>query len=223
MNVAELIQHLQAFEELHPELAAYFEDGSMPSIRHPLVYSVLHAPLFNVYVNKQLAIKKMLLTEAMKEKNWNTYVFLYERPWRATAFDKIKRRLDNETYWSLLAEVWIDSENIPQMRSVWNRLLASRRPGSEAMMLPDEQEALSVLPETIVVYQGHTDKRDDGWSWTVRRSVAEWFADRFANLENARPVVTQAVIARSDVLAFFTRRSEHEILINPKLITKEES
>jgi len=74
------------------------------------------------------------------------------------------------------------------------------------------------LPAWIPVFQGHTNESHDGWSWTTNKSTAEWFAQRFADFEDATPVVTSGTVRRCDVLAFFTRRGENEILVKRGLV-----
>lgn len=206
--------------DLDPELADHLREGVVggSAIKHPLVQSMFHHPRMNAMANAQLAEKRKRLAEAETGGDWHTYVFLHERPWRAEALAEIADRLDGPTYWALLSVVWIDSENIVEMRWLWDELLADDRDGREDIMHDDELVELAELPDVIKVFQGHTTERNDGWSWTTQRHTAEWFARRFADLEQDSPRVSVGVVRKSAVLAYFTRRSEAEVLVDPEAV-----
>ena len=217
----DLVHLLNNPVDLDDELADYETTvQGIRAIKHPLVFSVMHHPAFNFYLNQQLAAKRRLLAEAEAKGDWHSYVFLHERPYRADALAEIADRIDDPTYyWDLLSCVWIDSENIREMHDLWDVLLADPRPHRDEMMHDDELEALRELPDEFVVYQGHTNTRRDGWSWTTNVDTAEWFARRFANLEHDKPCVTTGTVRRSDVTAYFLRRGEYEVLVDPAHVT----
>lgn len=214
-EINEIATGFGPMEELDPELEAfhYESDNGWDVIKHPLVFSIVHAPFMNHRCNQQLAYKKRATAKALEEGQWHSYVFLHERPFRVDAFKRIAKRMDDEAYWDLLSECWIDSENIRENPAVWTRLLRSKRPGREHLMSEADRALLAQFPDTIEVFQGHTDERDDGWSWTIDQSKAEWFARRFADFEHADPVVSYGTCSKSDVIAFLTNRGESEILI----------
>jgi hypothetical protein len=120
--------------------------------------------------------------------------------------------MSDTQYWHNLASIWIDSENIRQNPRVWEQLLRSKRPGRLAIMDDEEREALEAMPGLILVYQGHTAKAHDGWSWTTKRSKAEWFARRFSDFERSAPRLTQGVVSKRHVIAYFAGRGESEIV-----------
>lgn len=206
-------------EELIQELRdAVSDDGTgLSFIRHKFIHG-LYIPVLDSFLNEQLRRKQAAAILARANKDWDTFVFLHERPYRAEAFEEIADDMSDDEYWSLLADVWIDSENIPEMRHIWDELLASPRSGRLSMMMDDERLEYDALPDTITVYQGHTEDRDDGWSWTTDPSIAQWFADRFANMEKSPGYVTTATVSKKDVHAFLTRRGESEILTDPETI-----
>jgi hypothetical protein len=205
-------------EDLDPELEAYLEEpddeDGWTNLRHPLVYSIMYTPMLNKRLNLQLRQKQELLARSENEGDWHTFVYLHERPYRVQGFIAIADQLSDEEYWGLLASIWIDSENIRQNPEIWLNLLKADRGDSRMMMSPEDLDALNLMPDVIPVYQGHTDVRDDGWSWTTDRAIAEWFASRFANLESAEPVVSCGSVNRADVTAFLSNRGESEILVN---------
>lgn len=214
-EVAALFDHFGA-EELHPDLEAYYEDTNPPCIRHPLVYSMFHAPMLNKSCNERLRQKCEALAEAHEAGNWLGYVFLHERPYRLAALLAIADDMDDEAWWTMVACVWTDSENIRQCQDDWDSVLRSDRPGRERMMDDEDREALADMADEIGVYQGCTTDRDDGWSWTIDQDRAEWFARRFALLEGSTPFMRHGRVNKSDVLAYLTNRNEDEIIVAPE-------
>ena len=62
-------------------------------------------------------------------------------------------------------------------------------------------------------------KASAGFSWTLDRDVACWFAMRFAD-RNGLPLVLSAKVSRSDIVLHTNERSEHEVvLLVPPLCT----
>lgn len=207
-------------EELDPELQGYLEtlDTFGNSIRHPLVYSIMHFPQMNAWVNQQLRAKREALQRAERDCDWHSYIWLHERPYRIEAFQEIEDNLTDEQYWYLLGKAWIDSENIRQNPDVWFDLLQADRDSRPAIMVEGERSDLRDMPAVIPVYQGHTVSRDDGMSWTIDLATAEWFAHRFAWLESDRPALSIGTVKRADVLAYFTGRNESEIVVDRDLV-----
>lgn len=225
LSVDEMNALLQKQEELDPELADYLEEVGQfgPCIRHPLVYSMVHFPQQNAWVNNQLRGKKRLVAQAEAEGEWHSYIYLHERPYRVDAFVSMMNRMSDTQYWHNLASIWMDSENIRQNPQVWQRLLRSKRPGRMAIMDDEEREALEAMPGLIPVYQGHTAKRHDGWSWTTDRAKAEWFAQRFSDFEDSPPVLTEGVVLKRLVIAYFTGRGESEIVADRRNVKERKS
>lgn len=215
-------------EPLDPELAAWIDDtgalGQM--IKHPLVYDITGVQ-FPGPANARLKYKKEALAKAHAEKNWNTVIFLHERPFRASALYRLAvdrgAEISNEDYWELVGSVWTDSENIWQNEDEWEYLFASQRPGREHMMDEEERAAFAALPDTLTVYRGcHRELNEDGLSWTLDRERAAWFAKRFANVTESDPIVHVGDVRKADVMAHFLGRNESEIvLINPDVIRRD--
>lgn len=204
-------------EPLLDDLVPHLHEGPLGQmLHHPLVIAAMYVPQFNHLYNAEYRRKLAALGEAERNGNWETYVWLHERPYRVDAFCEVMDRMDNVTYWSLLREIWTDSENIRENAEVWETLLQNDRAGRHYFV--GDEDAFDGLPESFVIYQGHTLDRDDGWSWTTVESTAVWFARRFGMLEDATPIVSVGTVKKADVLAYITSRSEHEIIVNPELV-----
>ena len=112
-----------ALTELHPDLVPYIE--TLPhiglTIDHPLVRLIpLNLPMPSQFpdttamINATYLSKSDSLEEALAERDWETYIFLHERPYRAEALNELvySQDLKPKEYWSLIGVVWIDSSNI---------------------------------------------------------------------------------------------------------------
>lgn len=214
-DVDELRRLMNNDEPLHPDLEEYVYETEMfgPVLKHPLVFDVPMS--FTSLVNKRYEHKLKAVDDADREGNWSQYIWLHERPYRLEAFFDIEERLTDAEYWDLLGDVWIDSENIYENYADWSEALGSERANSHLMMSKEERAALEELPDRIRIWRGGIEDLNElGLSWTTDKSRAVWFADRFANVGvRGEAVVTEAYVHKSNVVAYFTRRGENEIVI----------
>jgi hypothetical protein len=219
----------RATEPLDPELQPYFEENCLPTngglrlpaLRHPLVYSVPHLPGMHWLANDQLRQKRVQCEQAIAKADWDAFVLLHERPYRPDALLQAVDELAAEPlapvdFWHLVAWVWRDSENIHQNLSKWRGLWT--RPGyrtsrSRFAMTPQEQAALTAMPEELRVYRGQSARHLPGMSWTADRDLARWFAVR---LRPEEPTVLSGRVRRDNVLAYLTGRNENELVLLPE-------
>jgi hypothetical protein len=208
-------------EDLHDDLAVcvYDSDFLGQVLKHPLVFAVPYHPQQNAYLNQCYDAKQRAIAEAIADSDWSSFLWMHERPYRVEAFFEIQHELDDHAYWDRLGTLWTDSENIYENLDVWVDLLDSDRPGRDHMMDDEERAALAAMPDTITVWRGHSDINADGWSWTTDRDRAVWFANRFTVMENRNPYVTEATVAKTDVIAYMLARKESEIVVNPDNVT----
>lgn len=205
----ELIELLTREEPLHPDLEDHLVmTGFGRMVHHPLV--IEHSPR-PALVNYRYEAKRKALREAMAEGDWHQAVWLHERPYRLDAFMQIEDDLDDDYYWSLLADIWIDSENIWQNLDQWRQLFESTRSGSP--MTDEEEAALAAMPDPVPVYRGGVeDANEYGLSWTTDRERAEWFAVRMTS-DDEVGVVLDGLVAKKDVAAYFMGRGESEVVV----------
>jgi hypothetical protein len=205
--------------ELDPVLQAALQLTPLGlAIKHPFVNAVPYAPPFAALYNEQLLQKRNILATAIASGEWHTAVFVHERPWRIDALVAIADRMSDAEYWELVRETWMDAENIPECRAVWDRVLRAPRADREHLTDSTDREELAILPDVVTLFQGRTNARDDGWSWTLDRAVGEWFANRFAMFENAKPVLASVEVPKVLISALLLGRNEREVLVDPLLI-----
>src|SRR5262249_37328900 len=125
-------------------------------------------------------------------------------------------------YWKLLGALYTQSEGTYKNRGLWLTLFGREEYGfghemlalrHDHLMTASERKTLSKLPDRFTVYRGYTHGRRTGIAWTIDRAKAEWFANRFACLDTKPGVVITGECRKKDVIAYFDRRAESEIVI----------
>ena len=211
IQVEELMAKMVAehSETLHPALVPYLEQSDIgwAMLRHPLVYQV---PFFsNGSANAYFAQKTKAVEKAIEDKNYKQFVWLFERPYRVEAFIKIADKLSDTDYWKLLSDVWIDTENQYAYLKEWKKLLASKRPNRHYMMTEDEDNIQRALPELVTIYRGcQKGINEDGLSWTLDKSKAKFFANRFGK----KGIILERTVSKNDIVAVLTGRGESEVI-----------
>ena len=204
-----------ANEPLDKDLEDFVEfnnEMGMPIVRHPLIMWI--GPMMPGIINKQYRQKLDAVARAREERNWQSYIYLHERPYRLDAFMDVADDMSDNHYWENLADIWIDSENIWQNKDLWKSALSSKRPGKSNMMQQDELDELDALPDKIKIYRGYIKgKNQNGFSWTTDKDKAAWFSNRLAR-SNEKPLVAEATVSKKDVVAYFTRRGESEVVLS---------
>jgi hypothetical protein len=200
-------------ETLHPDLIPYLEQSSegWMMLRHPLVYQV---PFFsNGSANAYYEQKKIAVEKATADKNYKQFVWLFERPYRVEAFIKIADKLSDTDYWRLLSDVWIDTENQYAYLNEWKKLLASKRPNRHYMMGEEEDNILRSLSNQVTIYRGcQKGLNEDGLSWTLDKSKAKFFANRFGK----KGIILERKVPKSDIMAVLLGRGESEVICEVK-------
>lgn len=205
----------KTFEEhsqiLHSDLVPYLDEhpelGTI--LRHPLVYQV---PIWsNGSANKMYESKKKQIEKVLLKQDYKIYVWLHERPYRLTAFEEISNKLTDTKYWNLLSYIWTDTENSYADYKKWRSLFSSERSSKHYLMNEEENQLLRSLPAEVVIYRGcQKNLNENGLSWSLDKSKAEFFAYRF----NQKGIILEKKISKKDIIAVFTGRGEAEVIFN---------
>lgn len=127
-----------------------------------------------------------------------------------------KESLSLTDFSMLLGKFWTEEENPNGDVNVPVSLSARwfKSADKQALMYDDEYKTYKDLPETFTVYRGVTPGRNpDGMSWARDLSKADWFSRRFGD-----GYVLEGIANKKDVLAFFSRRGEEEVVIEAKKV-----
>lgn len=223
-------QLLRIQEALEPELQMYlYEDGVFGTcIKHPLVFSVVHTEQLNAMVNAQLKFKKKALAKARKEADWSQVIWLHERAYRLDALQEVGQYLDEQAggaeFWGLAGEVWTDSENIWQNLEEWRDIFCDYEFWDREYFMSEHDRQTLRLPvnkggmeQQVTVYRGFChDEAVDGFSWSLNRDTAVWFAQRAVCSDVAIPKVAKGTLSKRDVIGLMTGRGELEIVALPE-------
>lgn len=202
-------------EALHPDLKPYVRESEFfgEILHHPLVIQTHVIPGM---ANRTYTQKMKACDEALATGMWGSFVWLHERPYRLNAFYLLKGRITDPTeYWNLLATIWSDSENIQECLDEWETVLFDTPFINErdAMMDSDERKVLADLPEVVTVYRGcRQEENEDGFSWTLDRDRAAWFARRWHGDQTGDPIVLVGEIHKDEIVAYLDHRNEREII-----------
>lgn len=214
---ASAFQNMFAPEPLNPILEPYIytTKSGITMLNHPLVQSIFHVPAMNGVVNRQYSQKMKILAEVINKRDWDSYVFLHERPYRSRALRGIMHKVPPDQYWPLVRSVWIDTENLWQWGSLKRTLLLAKKPLRDLLMNDAEREMLRGMDEvTPLIFRGFSPPgRSRGWSWTFDRDKAEWFARRYADEGTARVAIGE--VDTKDIIAYFEGRNEWEVVVDP--------
>lgn len=124
--------------------------------------------------------------------------------------------LSREEYTKILADAWIRSENLNNDSNLNKKELVAMFQAADPAILMGESEKqqLAELENPVMVYRGVTSyngRRIKWLSWTLEKSVAEWFAHRFGE----GGTVYEVQIKKEHIFALFMGRQEYEVIVNP--------
>lgn len=192
-------------------------------LHHPLVvetFPLNKMPLDQIeFINKRYTLRAASKEQARMSKNWGSFVFMHERPYRVEALIEAQcSGLCDEpkAHWSLVGDVWTDSENICQFMEEWEGIWDCGVEKRHLVMSADERKALKAMPATIDIWRGIGFKSSvKGMAWTVDRKKAIWFANRYRSDRNRTPMLVSGRVQKTDVIAHFMGRNESEIVVHP--------
>ena len=211
-QLLEYAKIMASTEELHPDLVPYVSEGPLgKQLRHPLVYQI--GMRGNGWANAYYLQKKADVEKALQNKKYDSFVWLHERPYRIEAFQEIEHLLSDTAYWKLLADIWTDTENQWQNYEEWKDLIGSERGSRHYLMNEEEFNLLQSLSDEVTIYRGcQKGINENGLSWTLDKSKAEFFANRLGK----KGIVLEKKISKSDIIAVFTGRGESEVIWEEK-------
>ncbi len=208
-------------EDLNPKLKKYVDRSSGPFgslLRHPLLITQVD-PKRAAWVNWCVEHKEKELAKFRAARDWRGVLGCYETPFLVEGFCSELTGCDDASYWELLAFVWTVPEQLWPYNKLFLQFFNSPRPQRKRLMDADEHKALAKLPDTLPVYRGFIGTHGKGLSWTTDKKKAIWFAKRFAVLTRlGEPRLMVGEASKADVLAYFTRRKEAEVVIDPSKV-----
>lgn len=217
----EMGELLMRDEPLRKELHRYVTaNGPLLHFQHPLcVMDILNGLDHCALVHQHLDHKQAAFDQAKKDGRWRAALCCFEKEFLLDGFCELAEEFSDTDYWEMLAHVWTHQEELWPNRELFLTLFSSPRSQREMLMRPEERNALTALPNQLTIHRGYAGTRKMCLSWTTDRAKAQWFADRFAKSLGDKTTVATGTVKKSDVLAYFIRRNESEVLVDPSKIT----
>lgn len=153
-----------------------------------------------------------------RAKTIDHIIIMIQKNYRLAFLKYIKEYLSEKDFGYYLGIIWTESENPNQDPNVklFEIIKWFKSADKESLMNDGELKIYNQLPEKLKVYRGvAVDRKHDGISWTMNYEEAVWFSNRF-NRSNKTGYIRSGYIDKKDVLAFFNRRGEDEIVIDVK-------
>lgn len=87
-----------------------------------------------------------------------------------------------------------------------------------SIMTREEYLSLNSLPEKVTVFRGHTEEYvRNGFSWTLEKEIAEYFAT-FHQRYETKTTVLQGGIQRKSIIALLLRKNEFEVFTPSQMV-----
>ena len=218
---------------LNDELRRHLQDGSLGMmIHHPLMIEIGYAEQMNELYNRRFDAITEQCERLLRDKQYDSWIFRHERPYRWEPLRHVRKLIktddDRREWWRLFAEVYIDTENwhqTPQRAWVTRWVNDDRRnhPATltAGIMNDIDRATYDDMPDELTVYRGwNRDRGNVGWSWTLSRATANWFATRFLIGPDKKKKAQVAIgrVNKSDVLAYWGGRKEDEVFVPFKAV-----
>lgn len=149
---------------------------------------------------------------ALRACDWSGYLELHFGRDRILAFRRVASRLTDEEYWSLLGAVIV---HVERPGADVHDLLRSDRPERQCIMTEGDRVFFADLPTELRVWRGDTNTDDPGWSWTLERAMAEWFARQRERIYGGQARLRTATCLKAGTVGYFGSLEEAEILVDP--------
>lgn len=112
--------------------------------------------------------------------------------------------------------IWTMQENFYRCGMSKEKLIKMMKIAEKSPLFQSDIDDLSD-EDTITIYRGVKVNNYRGLSWTVDKSVAEWFARRFRH-NGDKCYVFIGTINKKDILALFSSRNEKEVVCDYRKI-----
>jgi hypothetical protein len=114
--------------------------------------------------------------------------------------------IDDAAYWQAVAATWIKCGSSLHLQT-WRELFSLDRPKRHRLMKKGDRRRWRQLPKRVRVYRAVAPGEPPGiFSYTLDRAVLD-------RIYGGRREVREHVIDKRAVVAYFTRRAEHEIIV----------
>lgn len=144
---------------------------------------------------------------------------LLNKPYRLAFLKYTAEYMSQDDLSEILADVRTSTESLNLDSNLNKRKLVSlfKSANPDMLMTEEKLEVFNSLDDEITIYRGVTSYNADNvkaLSWTLDYDKAEWFSKRFGEAGT----VYEAQIEKAHILAYFDRRNESEIIVDPEYL-----
>ena len=181
--------------------------------------------------NEHLRLKKRHNEDFLAKNDFDSAAWSIEKPWRIKWLNENKELIVSKVglsiYYQIISDVFVGFDNPHRDK---NEILELAYFGGNPRLMMNEEELseFEKLPVSIKVWRGVAANRSRnefeflGNSWTLDYEQAFWFTDRKGFAQKEYPLVYGLTINKEDVLSYFSRGNESEILIDYTKIDRDE-
>lgn len=233
--------NINSTKDLEPYI---IESGGIRFLKHPLVNEIIVGDLDikipdnfkqvlvpkgydaetfgDAYVSK-IKFKQDLLEKAIDRQDWDDVFMIISKPYRLSWLEENYDLItDEKAYYEFLKDAYIQSEFPMSGFSEYEDLLKLfwHYDKPHLMMDSDELSFYNDLDDTITIWRGirvedEIDEDNIGFSFTLDKERAEWFAKRFSQDGKGTPMLIEATVNKDKILSVFLNRGEEEVLVSP--------
>lgn len=157
------------------------------------------------------------LVERAKERNWLAFFHCIQTPFRFDVLYAVQENLNDVEFWQSFRSIWMHVLNLWEDLEVLDELLRLQRPHRHYLMDESERAAFDKLPSSLQIYRGAPEEHPLGFSWSLSKRKATWYAKKRQWYREACCV--EAECKKTDVIALILARNENEIIIDPARVT----
>lgn len=165
-----------------------------------------------------------LVERAKLEKRWFDYVEYcrcFSGGGGVSAINELPLSITDEEYRLIVHRTWTWSYNIWEHRDQWREILGGARRSLGSFTSPSDLNKLKLLSDPLTVYRGCCEKNQRGFSWTLDKQRAEYYAAFTQGWTKAKQrLIISGVVRKVDVIAYITTRNEEEIVVLPENVTE---
>lgn len=203
-----------------PEPIEDFGFYKHPYIGHPVIMLPDTNESFNIFqdIEKYHLWQEELAENIRHMRNAYSIACLIKTYYKSVFFESIKEYLSEKDFAEILSNYWaaVGITDVPKTKF----LLWFQEANKSYLMDKGERKVFDALPEKVTIYRGVDDPEYKyGFSWTLDKKVARWFANR--NQGNGT-YVYECTVDKKDLICYFQIRNEKEVIINPETLKEYE-
>lgn len=151
-------------------------------------------------------------------RNAYSIACLIKTYYKPVFFESIKECLSEKDFAEILSNYWA-SFGITGMPKT-KFLSWFQEANKSYLMDKGERKVFDALPKEVTIYRGvDNPEYKYGFSWTLDKKVAQWFANRN---ESKRAYVYECIVDKEDLICYFEIRNEKEVIIDPETLKEYE-